>query len=321
MSEAGLGGAAAAWIPAAAVAVALFLDHRFGEPPLHLHPVVAMGKFLDLLGPRLVRLPAPLALAGGALAWTVGAALAVAVAYGAERLLSAMPFWLAAPALGLLLKPLLAWRLLRDEVAGVEAALGRSVAEGRAWLSRLVSRDTAALDAVAVRESAIESLAENLSDSLVAPLFWFAVAGLPGAALYRFANTADAMWGYRGRYEWAGKWAARADDALSWLPARLTALLLVVAAGRPLPWGPLRQDARRTPSPNGGWPMGAMAQLLGVRLAKPGVYVLNAAGSAAMPPHTAQGLCWAGRAVVGAACLAIAALAATGHPLLWGIGM
>ncbi len=89
-----------------------------------------------------------------------------------------------------------------------------------------------------MRESAIESLAENLNDSVVAPIFWFVLFGLPGAALYRFANTADAMWGYRGlrhgvNWEWAGKWAARADDVLSWLPARLTALLLVLCSGWP----------------------------------------------------------------------------------------
>src|SRR5690606_4699726 len=137
--------------------------------------------------------------------------------------------------LGLLLKPLLAWRLLREEVQGVEAALAESVEAGRARLARLVSRDVAPLSATEVRESAIESLAENLNDSVVAPLFWFVLAGLPGAALYRFANTADAMWGYRGArggrvWEWAGKWAAHADDALSWLPARLTALLLAWAA-------------------------------------------------------------------------------------------
>ena len=104
--------------------------------------------------------------------------------------------------------------------------------------------------------------------------------GLPGAALYRLANTADAMWGYPGmhggRYwQWAGKWAARADDVLSWLPARITALLLAVLA-RGLPPATLARQARRTPSPNSGWPMAAMALALGVRLGKPGVYVLNA---------------------------------------------
>ena len=191
--------------------------------------------------------------------------------------------------LGLLLKPLLAWRLLCDEVAAVEAALAESLPAGRARLAWLVSRDVQALSAEQVRESAIESLAENLNDSVVAPLFWFAVAGLPGAALYRFANTADAMWGYRGVregrvWEWAGKWAAWADDALSWLPARLTALLLQLAAWRRVPG--LAQQARLTPSPNSGWPMAAMARLLGVTLGKPGVYTLNAGARAPTPADT-----------------------------------
>jgi adenosylcobinamide-phosphate synthase len=96
--------------------------------------------------------------------------------------------------------------------------------------------------------------------------------GLPGAALYRFANTADAMWGYRDEREWSGKWAARADDLLSWLPARLTALLIA------RPSLQLLREAGRTPSPNSGWPMAAMALRLDRRLAKPGVYTLHAAG-------------------------------------------
>ncbi|WP_161547594.1 CobD/CbiB family cobalamin biosynthesis protein, partial [Escherichia coli] len=116
----------------------------------------------------------------------------------------------------------------------------------------------------------------NLNDSVIAPLFWFAIAGLPGAALYRFANTADAMWGYRDDREWCGKWAARADDLLSWLPARLSALLL-----RPPALGALWREAGRTPSPNGGWPMAAMALRLDVRLGKPGVYLLHATGQPA----------------------------------------
>ena len=128
------------------------------------------------------------------------------------------------------------------------------------------------------REAAIETLAENLHDSVIAPLFWFAIAGLPGAAVYRFANTADAMWGYRDEREWCGKWAARADDALSWLPARLTALLLLPPS---LP--ALLREARRTPSPNSGWPMAAMALRLNRRLGKPGVYTLHAPGQPAQP--------------------------------------
>ena len=198
--------------------------------------------------------------------------------------------FVAAALLALLLKPLLAWRMLHDEVLAVEVALGQSLPAGRAQLARLVSRDVSALTAVQVRESAIESLAENLNDSVVAPLFWFALLGLPGAALYRFANTADAMWGYPGmrggRYwQWAGKWAARADDVLSWVPARITALLLAVVA-RGLPFSTLARQARKTPSPNSGWPMAAMALALNVRLAKPGVYTLHSKGRRAGPLDT-----------------------------------
>jgi adenosylcobinamide-phosphate synthase len=145
------------------------------------------------------------------------------------------------------------------------------------------------------------------------------VAGLPGAALYRFANTADAMWGYPGwrgqgddrrHWQWAGKWTARADDLLNWIPARLTALLLVLcglAARQPVGWRALRQDAGITPSPNGGWPMGAMARLLGVRLGKPGVYVLNPAGRVPEGAELRLAVRHAGRVV---AVLALAALAA-----------
>ena len=160
--------------------------------------------------------------------------------------------------------------------------------------------------------AAIESLAENLNDSVVAPLFWFAVAGLPGAALYRLANTADAMWGYRGmregRYwEWAGKWAAHADDVLSWLPARITALLLALAGGGVRPRA-LAREARRTPSPNSGWPMAAMALVLDVRLTKPGVYQLHAQGRAPGAPDVARAETVASKVVMAIAGIAGAAI-------------
>jgi adenosylcobinamide-phosphate synthase len=172
--------------------------------------------------------------------------------------------------------------MLVAEVQAVETALGQSLDAGRQRLAWLVSRDVADLTESQVRESAIESLAENLNDSVVAPVFWFVLAGLPGAALYRFANTADAMWGYHGVrggqvWEWAGKWAARADDLLSWIPARLTAVLLLGVAGI-WPGRTLVTEARRTPSPNSGWPMAAMALAVGVRLGKPAVYTLNPSG-------------------------------------------
>jgi adenosylcobinamide-phosphate synthase len=149
--------------------------------------------------------------------------------------------------------------------------------------------------ATVIRESALESLSENLNDSVIAPLFWFVLGGLPAAVIYRFANTADAMWGYHGRHEWAGKWSARADGVLSNLPARLTALLLAVAAGR-RPVG-LPAVARQTPSPNGGWPMGMLALALNARLTKPGAYVLNASGTTVTTRHVHEGLRCCARAV------------------------
>jgi adenosylcobinamide-phosphate synthase len=176
---------------------------------------------------------------------------------------------------GYLLKICLSLRMLREEVLAVEHTLThQSITAARLQISRIAGRDPNSLSELEIRETAIESLAENLNDSVVAPLFWFAVAGLPGALLYRFANTADAMWGKRGHYEWTGKWAARFDDVLSFIPARLTAIL--ISSGRHIQV--LRREAQLTESPNGGWPMAAMALRLGVHLGRPGYYVLNAAG-------------------------------------------
>jgi adenosylcobinamide-phosphate synthase len=282
-------------VRAGAVLVAVVTDRLVGEPPARMHPVVWMGKTLAASGaPWSQRAPA-IQFRRGATCWMVAAStLLVAgwlVTVGLSRVFSSLGTWAVLPEsllLGVLLKPMLAWRMLYDEVAAVEHALTRGTEAGRQQLARLVSRDTRALDESVVRESALESLAENLNDSLVAPLFWFSLGGLPLALLYRFANTADAMWGYRDRWEWAGKWAARADDVLSYVPARLTALLLAVAGRRRLDG--LAALARLTPSPNGGWPMGMLALVLRVRLSKPGVYVLNPCGGPALARHTALGL-------------------------------
>ena len=260
---------------ALALLLAWTLDACFGEPPNRWHPVAALGRVLGPLGRRISGWRPWPAFVAGAATWIALAALIGSATWAIESsLVHAWPAWGAAVALGLLLKPCFAWRMLRDEVASVGTALeGQGLEAARAQVARLVSRDVRQADAAVIREAAIETLAENLNDSVVAPLAWYAVFGLPGAAVYRFANTADAMWGYRGRYEWAGKWAAWADDVLSWVPARLTAVLLM--GWRLAAWPTLTKEARHTPSPNGGWPMGAMALRLGVRLGKPGVYLLN----------------------------------------------
>jgi adenosylcobinamide-phosphate synthase len=288
-----------------ALPLAWALDARLGEPRNAWHPVAWLGSLLGPLGRALAARAPAAAFVGGALAWCGLAAGVVAMAWWLQASLAAhLPQYAAAPLLALLLKPAFAWRMLRDEAASVERALqAEGLGAARARLARLVSRDVQAMDAALLRETTIETLAENLNDSVVAPLFWTVLLGLPGAWLYRFANTADAMWGYRGRYEWAGKWAARADDLLSWLPARLTGLWL----HRDL--AALRAQACRTASPNGGWPMGAMALRLGVRLSKPGVYVLNPGGRAPDTADLARALAAAGHTAWAAAGAATVALA------------
>jgi len=311
-------------VPLVALWVAFGLDHAFGEPAARWHPVVWMGRYLQAVGQRIAPTAGAAApgAAGvftlGATAWVLGALVVLAVALALQAMLQSLPVWAAGLLAGIAWKPLLAWRMLREETAGVEQALSASLEEGRARLSRLVSRDVAQLDAEAVRESAIESLAENLNDSVVAPVFWFVLLGLPGAAVYRFANTADAMWGYRGErggrtWEWAGKFAARADDVLSWVPARLTALL-IAAAHRGLRWRVLRSEAARTASPNSGWPMAAMALALDVRLGKPGVYVLHGAARAPVAADGRRAQAVAARAV------ALLLLVASAAIVLGGLG-
>jgi adenosylcobinamide-phosphate synthase len=263
------------------IILSLLIDRWWGEPPARIHPVIWMGHYLKRAGRDLPDHGPHAAFLLGAALWIAGAAV-VAVLYGYADLATAkLPVWLDILVTALLLKPLLALRMLLGEVQAVEESLNRGLECGRARLRMIVSRDTAELDSNQVRESSLESLAENLSDSVVAPLFWFALFGLPGAAVYRFANTADAMWGYRGRWEWAGKFAARLDDLLNIIPARLTALgLLLVGPNRIALLRRLPEEAARTPSPNSGWPMSAMALSLNVQLRKPQVYVLNEGGSA-----------------------------------------
>ncbi|HEV2441702.1 MAG TPA: adenosylcobinamide-phosphate synthase CbiB [Steroidobacteraceae bacterium] len=300
-----------------AIVLAMLIDRWLGEPPRGLHPVVWMGRYLGWIGKRLTACRPGVAFTLGMAAWLAGAAI-VAVVYAYARVLVAeCPRWLAVLVTALLLKPLFALRMLLGEVSAVEQALGASLESGRERLRGIVSRDTTRLDAGEVRESALESLAENLSDSVVAPLFWFVLFGLPGAAVYRFANTADAMWGYRGKWEWAGKFAARADDVLNLIPARITALALVLfgrnRCRRRQVLRRLPREAARTPSPNSGWPMAALALSLGIRLRKPGVYGLNEQGAAPTAADVAAAL---RRSELVAWLLAVLAAAT---PLLLGI--
>lgn len=270
------------------ILVAWGLDATLAEPPLRLHPVAWAGRYLAAAGDVVPASPPARALLAGGAAWVAGAAVTLGAALAAESVIGRLPPALRPLARGTALWPMLSVRLLLTEVAAVETALVQGVEPGRAALARIVSRDASNLSPDEVREAALESLSENLSDSVVAPLFWYVVAGLPGAAVYRFSNTADACWGYRTpRWEHAGKVAARADDVLNLLPARLTAALLLPDPRR---WRDLRHQAARTPSPNSGWPMAALALAGDLRLRKRGSWVLHDTGATPGPTHLRDAL-------------------------------
>ena len=184
-----------------------------------------------------------------------------------------------------LLKSALSLRMLGESATAVARALASGdVTQARFGLRSLVSRDTALLDEPLLAAAAVESVAENASDSVIAPLFFFAVGGVPAALAYRACNTLDAMIGYHGETEWLGKAAARLDDFANLVPARVTAALFVLASalGGASAAGALRvwwRDGARTESPNAGQPMAAMAGALGVTLEKVGCYRLGDGGA------------------------------------------
>jgi adenosylcobinamide-phosphate synthase len=253
--------------------LALLVDPLCGEPPAQFHPVVWMGRVLDWLEARAPRHEVARLL--------YGTFVALAVPLGWAWLARAVERFAPWPVHALALKPAFAGRALLDAGRRVEAALDSyQVEPARRELRSLVSRPTASLDAPLIAAAAIESLAENLVDSWLAPLLAYSLFGLSGAYAYRAVNTADAMWGYRTpRYERLGKAAARLDDVLNLVPARLGALMLCCSAGRR--WRAAletwRTDGRLTTSPNAGQTMACAAGALGVRLEKPEQYVLNAA--------------------------------------------
>lgn len=257
------------------ILLAWLLDVLWGEPPARFHPVVWMGNYL-----RAARQYNDRTVERGAILWASGAALTVGSATAAQGALNQLPALVQIPLAAILLKPLFAWRALK--AAGQTVADAPDLSEARKQLSwNLVSRDTSELSAGEVYGATIESVAENLSDSVIAPLFYYCLGGLPLAALYRYANTADAMWGYRTpELERFGKFAARTDDGLNWMPSRLTALCLLGAAylggyDSRRAFRVWRRDGCNTTSPNAGQPMSTMAGILGRQLTKRGVYSLG----------------------------------------------
>jgi adenosylcobinamide-phosphate synthase len=269
---------------AAPIAVALAFDYGLGEPPAAVHPVVWIGRAIAWFQRTRARNNPPLELASGALVTAAVCATAYAAGAEVERIARCLPAPLDSLWRGAWLKSMLSARELERAALRCAGSLeADDLDQAREDLQWLVSRDRSNLSSTEIAAAAVESAAENASDSIVAPLLAYACFGLPGAFAYRAINTLDAMIGYRGEYEFAGKVAARIDDIANVIPSRLTALLICAASGsrcRPACSAMLR-DHSRTASPNAGWPMAAMAGSLGIELNKPGHYVLNSSGEAA----------------------------------------
>ncbi len=270
--------------------LAVTLDWLLGEPPNALHPVAWFGRFVQALESRAPRGDPRRELVAGACIAASGIAVALVPTVVLERALGPHRRGWAGILIGAtVFKVAFAWRDLVGAGEKVRRELEEQAPDAaRSDLRALVSRDTSQLDASLLAAAAIESLAENASDSFVAPLIYYQIFGLPGAFVYRAVNTMDAMIGYHGRYEYLGKIAARLDDVLNVIPSRVTALLIVavsrLAGADPRrAWHILQSDHARTASPNAGHPMSAMAGALGVRLEKVGHYRLNENGRPPQP--------------------------------------
>ncbi|MCY3887804.1 MAG: adenosylcobinamide-phosphate synthase CbiB [Chloroflexi bacterium] len=267
-------------LDAAVFLVAVILDRVSPELPAVIHPVVWIGRAIDLLARAAPQRPGPAFIYGcgivvvvvgasGALAWLVMAGL--------------MSLGPLAYVIGgaVLLRTTFTVRGLSSAAQDTRRALAEDrLGEARESLKSLVGRDRSSLTAPLVAAAAIESVAENSTDSYVGPWLAFAIFGVPGAAAYRAVNTLDSMLGHHGRYEYLGKAAAHLDDVVNLLPARLSALLLVSSGALtrfPIQgaWRVMLRDRRCTASPNAGWTMAAMAGLLGTRLEKQGHYRLG----------------------------------------------
>jgi adenosylcobinamide-phosphate synthase len=261
--------------------IALTLDLIFGEPSNTWHPVAWLGKLISWetkLAPHKGKLR-QMAYGAGIVIVTFG--IIVTAIYFLLTQLTGFNLIVYMIISGLFLKFSFSLRGLRQAVDSVKKLLSKdNLEQARISLRALVSRDTANLNKNQVISATVESAAENICDSFVAPLFYFFIFGVPGAVAYRIINTFDNMIGYHGQWEYPGKFAARLDDVANFIPARLTALIIVLAASIyrkniSQAWHIMIRDHRKTESPNAGWTMSAIAGALGVQLEKIGYYRLG----------------------------------------------
>ena len=270
------------------LSLALILDLAFGEPPSAFHPVAWMGKlisFLERFAPQAQL--AQLFYGTGIVLLSLG--VFILPIYFLLFYLSKINLIAYIAFSTLLLKSTFSVKGLRQAALKVKRTLMNGELEkARIELRSLVGRNTKNLDENLLISAAVESVAENTSDSFVAPLFYFLIFGLPGAIAYRIINTCDAMIGYHGKYEYLGKFAARFDDVLNFIPSRLTALLMLPASflcgGKwDAAWQIMLRDHAKTQSPNAGWPISAAAGALEVKLEKRGCYQLGEGKSPLSP--------------------------------------
>lgn len=246
---------------------AMLLDAIFGEPRFLWdrlpHPAVLMGRLVAFLDQTLNtgndrKSKGVLALAILCFSAAVLGSVLSQLGWVIEIIVAAI---------------LLAQKSLLDHVKAVATGLRISIAQGRFAVSMIVSRDTKDMTESQIARSAIESAAENFSDGVIAPAFWFLIGGLPAMLVYKFVNTADSMIGYKTKKYLEFGWAsARFDDVLNWVPARISMLLIVAFAKQPINFKAIISEAKQHKSPNAGWPEAAMARAIDVALAGPRSY-------------------------------------------------
>ena len=262
-------------LTAVVLCAALLVDRLIGDPHSPCHPVALLGRFIGWWGNPASYSPMWQRTAG-VLFWFLTVVLFTLPFFLFSALVPWYVYLILAP---FLLKCCFAWRSLEEHTLAVVEAVKDGVENGREKVKFLVSRDTASLDREHILSAGYESMTENLTDSIISPLLFFVVFGLPGAAVYRAANTMDAMLGYRDERVRIGWCPARMDDILNFIPARITVLLLLIwfaLKGRSGPaWRTMRRDGYKRPGFNGGIVMAAMAGGTGIRFEKPGVYTIG----------------------------------------------
>ncbi|MDR2466662.1 MAG: adenosylcobinamide-phosphate synthase CbiB [Prevotellaceae bacterium] len=246
-------------------------DLLFGDPARLPHPVVGFGKIIAA-GERRLNKGRGRTAKGAVFACSLVAGCFASAMFVLRWAHAAHPYLHVALSAAAVFYCLAGTTLIR-EVRRVFAAVETSTENGRKQLARIVGRDTSELSPQQIRKAALETLAENLSDGVIAPLFWFMLAGIPGMFAYKMVNTLDSMIGYRNeRYRLFGRWAARIDDAANYIPARITAALMIAASGRLSAISFVRKYGRQHASPNSGYPEAALAGIIDCRFGGPASY-------------------------------------------------